>query len=227
MLDNVEAKRYRRLAATINYLAMDRPDLQFTASVLGRTMARPTERSWANLKRAARYLKAHLAVVLEYPDAELIDVKMAVAYSDSDWAGCKASRRSTSGGMVTLGGALLRSWSNRQATIALSSGEAEFHSASKAAAEVMAIGSMMHELGWPVARRLFVDASAAQAMSNRQGLGKLRHLEVKFLWLQDLAKAGTVAVRKISGQRNPADVLTKPTSFADTMSKLALVRVSA
>ena len=227
LLDNAEAKRYRRLAATINYLAMDRPDLQFTASVLGRTMARPTERSWANLKRAARYLKAHPTVILEYPEAELIDVKMAVAYSDSDWAGCKASRRSTSGGMVTLGGAVLRSWSNRQATIALSSGEAEFHAASKAAAEVMAVGSMMHELGWPVARRLFVDASAAQAMSNRQGLGKPRHLEVKFLWLQDLAKAGTVAVRKIDGRRNPADVLTKPMSFADMLSKLASVQVTA
>jgi hypothetical protein len=226
-LDTAEAKRYRRLAATINYLAVDRPDLQFTASVLGRTMAKPTERSWANLKRAARYLKAHATVVLEYPEAEAVDVKTIVAYSDSDWAGCKTSRRSTSGGLVTLGGSILRSWSNRQSTIALSSGEAEFHSASKAAAELMAVSSMMSDLGWPVARRLFVDASAAQAMSNRQGIGKLRHLEVKFLWLQDLSKAGVLAVRKIGGQRNPADVLTKPMSFADMLGKLALVHVSA
>jgi hypothetical protein len=226
-LDAAEARRYRRLAATINYLAMDRPDLQFTASVLGRTMAKPTERSWANLKRAARYLKAHATVVLEYPEVETVDVKMIVAYSDSDWAGCKTSRRSTSGGLVTLGGSILRSWSNRQSTIALSSGEAEFHSASKAAAELMAVSSMMNDLGWPVERRLFVDASAAQAMSNRQGIGKLRHLEVKFLWLQDLAKAGVLAVRKISGQRNPADVLTKPMGFADMLAKLALVQVSA
>ena len=45
LLDNVEARRYRRLAATINYLPADRPDVQFTASVLGRTMSKPTERS--------------------------------------------------------------------------------------------------------------------------------------------------------------------------------------
>jgi hypothetical protein len=155
----------------------------------------------------------------------MIDVKMLVGYSDSDWAGCKRSRRSTSGGLVTLGGSVLRSWSNRQATIALSSGEAEFHSASKAAAEMMAIGAMMSELGWPVVRRLFVDASAAQAMSNRQGIGKLRHLEVKYLWLQDLAKKGAIAVRKISGHVNPADVLTKPMSFGEMLEKLAVVQV--
>ncbi len=55
-LDGVTAKRYRKLAATVNYLALDRPDLQFAASVLGRTAARPTERSWTNLKKVARYL---------------------------------------------------------------------------------------------------------------------------------------------------------------------------
>ena len=43
-LDAHEARRYRRMAATINYLASDRPDLQFTASTLGRTMA---TRSWS------------------------------------------------------------------------------------------------------------------------------------------------------------------------------------
>ena len=38
-----EGRRYRQLAATVNYLALDRPDLQFAASVSGRTMARPTQ----------------------------------------------------------------------------------------------------------------------------------------------------------------------------------------
>ncbi len=58
-LDAHEAWRYRKMAATINYLASDRLDLQFTASMLGRTMARPTTRSWSNFKKAARYLKYH------------------------------------------------------------------------------------------------------------------------------------------------------------------------
>ena len=55
-LDTMQAREYRRLAMVFNYLALDRPDLQFAAGVLGRTAAKPTERSWANLKRAGRYL---------------------------------------------------------------------------------------------------------------------------------------------------------------------------
>ena len=110
--------------------------------------------------------------------AEASEVQSLVGFSDSDWAGCRVSRRSTSGGMVTLGGTVLRAWSNRHATVALSSGGAEFHAASKAAAELFAIQSMMRDLGWEAELRLFVDASAAQAMANRQELSKLRHLEV-------------------------------------------------
>ena len=137
----------RATPATINYLASDRPDLQFTASMLGRTMGRPTTRSWYNLKKAARYLKEHPRVKYEYHDVTMDEVKELVGYSDSDWAGCKRSRQSMSGGMTVVGG-VIKSWSNRQATVALSSGEAEFYSAGKAAAELIGIKSMMRDMGW-------------------------------------------------------------------------------
>ena len=74
-LDAHEARRYRRMAAAINYLASDRPDLQFTASMLGRTMAKPTTRSWSNLKKAARYLKEHPRVKYEYHDVTMDEMK--------------------------------------------------------------------------------------------------------------------------------------------------------
>lgn len=116
-LDDQEARRYRRLAATINDLATDRPDLQCTASVLGRTMSRPIGRSWTNLKKTARYLKEHWEVVYEYFAAQAGEVQELVRFWDLVRAGCKISRRSTSGGMVTLGGGYFRSWADRQATI--------------------------------------------------------------------------------------------------------------
>ena len=163
------------MAATINYLASDRADLQFTASMLGRTMARPTTRSWSNFKKAARCLK------YEYHDVTVDVVKVLVGYTDSDWAGCKRSRRSRSGGMIVVGGAVIKSWSNRQATVALSSGEAEFYSAEKAAAELIGIKSMMRDMGWDADIKLHVDATVAQAMANRQGIGKIRYLEVRYL----------------------------------------------
>ena len=103
-LDAAQSKDYRRLAMIINYLALDRPDLQFTAGVLGRTAARPTERSWANLKRTGRYLVKHPKIVFFYRPCEKEAASRLVTFGDSDWAGCKSSRRSVSGGVVVLGG---------------------------------------------------------------------------------------------------------------------------
>ena len=48
------------------------------------------------------------------------------AYVDSDWAGCRKTRKSTSGGVLYLGDTPVRGWSSNQAVIALSSGEAEY-----------------------------------------------------------------------------------------------------
>ena len=70
-LDAAGIAKYRRIAATVNYLAMDRPDLQFTASVLGRSMSRPTKESMAALKRAARYLLKHPTMRYVYESVDL------------------------------------------------------------------------------------------------------------------------------------------------------------
>ena len=54
-------------------------------------------------------------------------------YSDTDWAGCPKTRKSTSGGCLMLGGHLIKSWSSTQPSISLSSGEAEYYGVVKAA----------------------------------------------------------------------------------------------
>ena len=63
---------------------------------------------------------------------EYIDV-----YTDSNWAGCLRTRRSTSGGIVVLDGGAIKSCSSTQATVAMSSGEAEYCAQVKGAAEVL------------------------------------------------------------------------------------------
>jgi len=62
---------------------------------------------------------------------------------------------------------------------------------------------------------LLVDSSAAKSIASRTGLGKLRHLEIKFLWLQECVRIGKVVLSKVRGDINPADVLTKPKSLED------------
>ena len=78
LLDAEEARKYRRLSATINFMALDRPDLQFAASVLGRDMSRPTGRSMAKLKKVGRYLVKHPKVVYKYPHVDAASVSEAV-----------------------------------------------------------------------------------------------------------------------------------------------------
>ena len=55
-----------------------------------------------------------------------------------------------------------------------------------------------------------MDSSAAKAMASRNGVGKVRHLEVRYLWVQDALNRKRFTLKKVAGKFNPADVLTKP-----------------
>ena len=66
-------------------------------------------------------------------------------------------------------------------------------------------------LDWEIATRVrvWVDSSAAVGVANRRGSGKMRHVRLGHLWIQQKTEDGELSVRKISGKENPADVLTK------------------
>ena len=53
------------------------------------------------------------------------------------------------------------------------------------------------------------DSSAALAMSQRVVIGKVRHIEVQHLWIQERHSAKDIDLRKVRGDVNPADLLTK------------------
>ena len=131
------------------------------------------------------------------------------AYADSDWAGDNVSRKSTSGGLLMIGGHLIKSWSSTQPVIALSSGEAELYALVKAASQAKGLCSLMADFG--IETKIFVhtDSTAAIGIVHRRGLGKTRHIEVQYLWVQDNVNRKTMAVEKVGTKENPADMLTK------------------
>ena len=143
-------------------------------------------------------------------------------YTDSDWAGCRATRKSTSGGVVMIGGGIIKSWSKTQGPVALSSGEAEYYSMVKGTVEGLGLQTLARDLGWSLGLRLFVDSSAAKAIASRKGLGKVRHLEVRHLWLQQAVLDKKVVLRKVDGKRNPSDIVTKGLGIADFEKMLGL-----
>ena len=130
-------------------------------------------------------------------------------YSDTDWSGCPRSRKSTSGGCIMIGSHCIRTWSSTQASVTLSSGEAEFYGLVKAAGAGLGHQSLMKDLGVSLPVRVWTDSSAAIGIATRSGLGKLRHLETHTLWVQEKVRAGAISVRKVAGEVNPADLFTK------------------
>ena len=74
--------------------------------------------------------------------------KVVKTYSDADWAGCKQSRKSTTGGCIAIGTHIIKGWSKTQSLIALSSAESELYAILKASAETLGVMAMMKDLGY-------------------------------------------------------------------------------
>jgi hypothetical protein len=110
---------------------------------------------------------------------------------------------------------LIKSWCSTQAIVALSSGEAEYYGIVKGASIGLGLRSMLRDFGIEVTIRVNTDASAAKGMANRKGLGKVRHIEVNQLWIQDRVSRGDLAISKVNGKENLADILTKHVNSED------------
>ena len=219
-LNGIETTRFRGLAARANYLGQDRTDVQYAAKEICREMARPKNGSWKKLKRLGRYLLEFPRLVWSFEGVEGSEGQYIDVFSDSDWAGCLRTRRSTSGGIVTLDGGVVKSWSGTQATIATSSGEAEYYALVKAAAEGLGVKAVMEDMGWNMKVRIWIDSTAAKSVASRIGLGRVRHMEIKYLWIQEATKAKRIELQKIDGKLNPADVLTKPKTYEEAQNLL-------
>ena len=163
LLDRSEMREYRSVVARCNYLAQDRFEIAFTTKELCRAMAEPTVSDSKAIIRLCRFLKGVPRLVQRIPFMDhprsLIEV-----YVDSDWAGCRKSRKSTSGGVLMFGGATVRGWSTTQSVIALSSGEAEYHAALKGASVALGFQSMLADLGIVAKIILYSGSSAARAL---------------------------------------------------------------
>ena len=136
-------------------------------------MSAPRQSHMDKIKKIVRYLKGKPRLVSKFRWQRLPDTM--TTYTDSDWAGCAKTARSTSGGVVCLGDHALKTYSKLQAVVALSSAEAELYAMVPASAEAMAMQSYARDLGVEVKNELYTDSSAALGIAKRAGIGKVRH----------------------------------------------------
>ena len=144
VLPPADATMFRQLSARTNFLSQDRADINFSTKELCREFCQPNQKSYARLKRVVRYLVGLPRLVYQYqfiekgcPAPDSIDL-----YVDTDFAGCKETRRSTSGGVAMVGTGCIKHYSKTQTTIELSSGEAELNGIGAGIAQGLGIQSI-------------------------------------------------------------------------------------
>ncbi len=206
------ASLYRSCVGSAIYLSSDRVDIQREVGLLAASLATPTEYDFKQLVRLGRYLRGtrHHGIWMERPDATLpCNVVILKCFSDTDWAAHRKSRRSVTCGVFTADGCPLAAFARRQHLVSLSSGEAEYYGMVSVACEGLLFKTLYEFLGYTVSWSLGVDSSAAKAMAQREGVGKVRHLDCRSLWLQRAVKELKLRIQKVSGPLNVADIGTK------------------
>ena len=207
LLPKAEATLYRAVAARLNYLAPDRPDIAYSVKEAARAMSAPKQSHMLKIKKLGKYLKGRPRLVSLFKWQAL--PKLVTTFTDSDWAGCLKSAKSTSGGIVCLGEHAIKTYSKQQKVVALSSAEAELYAMVLASAETIAVQAYAADLGIQLGGELYTDSSAALGIAKRAGIGKVRHLRTQGLWVQEVRVSGRIVYKKVLGEKNPSDLLTK------------------
>jgi len=130
----VDQTKYKGLISSLLYLTASRPDIMFAVCLCARYQANPKESHFKAAKRILKYLKGITNAGLRYPSHSPIHL---ISYSDSDFAGCKLDRKSTTGTCHLLGSSLISWHSKKKACVALSTAEAEYVVAGSCCAQIL------------------------------------------------------------------------------------------
>jgi hypothetical protein len=170
-------------------------------------MSNPTELSMQHLKRIVRYLVGRPLVAWTFDVQEL--PSQVVYECDSDWAEDRTTRRSTTSIFGYFGAHLLETQVASQAVVALSSGEAEFYAIGRAAASSILLRQFFEQCGVAVASVVASDSSAGRSIATRIGSGKVRHLQIRDLWVQERVRNKELMIQRVATEVNTSDLGTK------------------
>jgi hypothetical protein len=186
-----------------------RPDIALAVGMLGRYQSNPGLEHWKAAKRVMRYLQGTKGYSLTFKHADSLEV---FGYTDSDFAGCVDSRKSTSGYIFFLAGGAISWKSSKQTIVATSTMEAEFIACYEITTQALwlrnFIGGLkiVDSIARPI--KIFCDNSAAVFFSNKSG-SRSKHIDIKYLSVRDNIKRHEVFIEHISTESMVADPMTK------------------
>lgn len=205
-----ESYPFKELVGSLLYLVTcTRPDIAHAVSVASRT-AKPTQANWSMLKRILRYLKGTPDVGIHFRWEKFPQL---VGFSDADYANDLETRRSTTGYCVFYGRGPIAWRCQRQAIVTLSTTEAEYVSGCELVKELLPLRELMIELKQisDEPTQVFIDnLSTVRISQNEGGQQRTKHIDVREKWLNEQVEHKRIVVKHISGEKQAADILTKP-----------------
>ena len=206
-LDAASHGRYRSIVGALIYCAVStRPDISYAVGMLSRAMHCPTPELLDEAERVLTYLHLHRDVGLTYGT----DARDLMAYTDSDFA---SNTRSTSGWLIMWHTAAITWGSKQQATVALSSCEAEIIAASRAAQEVVYTRRLITEMGFEPTGTTALgcdNKGAKDTAYNPENHERMKHVDRRDLYVRECIEHGHIHVPYVKSADNLADFFTKP-----------------
>jgi hypothetical protein len=201
------------LGKLMYYMTKLAPEIANAVRELATHMTEPGKEHWRWLTRCARYVcgaesrEGHYFLIKRPRELRVI------CKSDSDYAKCEMTRKSISGQIVTLGGSLIDWGSKKQATISLSSAEAEYYAYAQCCQSAMFVNMLMGELvGDKLIKPALVleDNTACIYLVRNQTTGqRTKHMDIKAHFVRDLFERGEVVPVYEPSDENEADAMTK------------------
>ena len=204
-----DATLYRSLVGSLLYLTATRPDIMFATSLLSRFMHKPTRIHYGAAKRILRYIQGTIKFGIMYE--RNVEPKL-FGFCDSDWGGSVDDLKSTSGYTFTLGTGVFSWASNKQKSVALSTAEAEYVSASTATSQAVWLRRIIEDFGekQKEATPLLCDNKSAIAMSkNPVYHSRAKHIALKYHYIRDAVEENQVDIVYCNTEDQVADIFTK------------------
>jgi hypothetical protein len=186
------------------------PNVAFAINRLSQHLQDPSEAHWAAGICVLNYLilTKNLRLCL---GGELT----CSGYSDSDWAEDRDDRRSTSGYTFCVGDGEISWKSCKQATVSLSSTEAEYKSLSDSCKEGLWLRHLITKLHLRpnTAIPLHVDNEGAEALAkNPEHHARTKHIHARYHFIRECVQDDKISLLHVSTHDMLADMLTKPLS---------------
>ncbi|KAK1417486.1 hypothetical protein QVD17_26615 [Tagetes erecta] len=210
--DKANEEQYRSLVGGLLYLTHSRPDLTYAVSLVSRFLQSPSKIHMGAARRILKYVASTTHFGIWYKKSQ--EIKL-VGYSDSDWASCMDDRKSLSAYVFSLGTGAVSWRSKKQTTVALSSTEAEYISATGATCQALWLRRILEDLGFNQAKPTVIycdNKSAINLAKNPITDGRTRHIDIKYHFIREMIGKNQIALEFCSTHCQVADVLTKSLS---------------